>query len=252
MSDSQTRIMSDGQSVTPEHSAPAAENYRVWAADNQVYGPVPLEILSEWVSDGRVGPEDWVYLEARREWRAARRIEGLSGLFPPGEDTMFLMKQASEPDGVTPDELRQVSALRGITKKGLVQLIKYGRVIHAQPGELVLRRNEPGDCLLFVLSGSVRVRILVGQDDKTLSQVKAGQVLGEIAMFTQSARSADAVAEEPSRLFRLDAQALHEMMEHCPETAARMLYAISCTLARHVFEDNRRFQSEVVSQFLWR
>ena len=30
------------------------ENYRIWACDNQVYGPINLATLTEWVQEGRV------------------------------------------------------------------------------------------------------------------------------------------------------------------------------------------------------
>ena len=34
--------------------------YKVWASDNMVYGPVNLDILLDWVADGRVTPDTWV------------------------------------------------------------------------------------------------------------------------------------------------------------------------------------------------
>ena len=36
-------------------------HYKVWASDNVVYGPVVLETLLEWVADGRVTPDTWVF-----------------------------------------------------------------------------------------------------------------------------------------------------------------------------------------------
>ena len=36
-------------------------HYKVWASDNVVYGPVVLGTLLEWVADGRVTPDTWVF-----------------------------------------------------------------------------------------------------------------------------------------------------------------------------------------------
>ena len=35
--------------------------YKIWASDNVVYGPVLLEALLEWVADGRVLADTWVF-----------------------------------------------------------------------------------------------------------------------------------------------------------------------------------------------
>ena len=79
--------------------------------------------------------------------------------------------------------------------------IKVGAYL--QPGELVIKKGDPGDGLFFVLSGSLRARLVVGFEDRTLARIPAGEVFGEMAMFTQSPRSADVVAEEESRMLRL-------------------------------------------------
>ena len=36
--------------------------YKVWASDNMVYGPVNLDVLLDWVADGRVTPVSYTHL----------------------------------------------------------------------------------------------------------------------------------------------------------------------------------------------
>src|SRR5436309_13570137 len=55
----------------------ADDTYRVWAHDNQVYGPVDLPLLIHWVKEGRVLKATWVYLESNRQWRLAEDIAPL-------------------------------------------------------------------------------------------------------------------------------------------------------------------------------
>ena len=90
------------------------EMYRIWACDNQVYGPIEFPLLLEWVREGRVLRDTWVYLESNKEWRSAQRIDPLREEFPPGEETLFLRRQAEEGLGIAPEDLRQFAVLAGL------------------------------------------------------------------------------------------------------------------------------------------
>ena len=256
MANSDALTVSDAQPLAAPLSVGSdpglGETYRVWAVDNQVYGPVALEVLAGWVHDGRVQRDNWIYYESSRQWRLARDVKALEGLFPAGEETAFLIKQASEVGGVAPEEFRQFPALVSLTNHDLAQIIKCGQLILAAPGEVVVQRHQPGDALFFVLSGRLRARIFVGGDDKTLGTIRKGEFLGEMAMFTQTPRSADVVAEETTRLFRLSAEAFRHMIQHTPDVAAPMLYAVASTMAGRIQEDNKRFQQQVAAEFVWR
>ena len=230
----------------------ADESFKVWAHDNQVYGPVQLAGLIEWVRDGRVLKTTWIYLEHHQEWRAARDLEPLREYLPPGEATEFLQQQSAEGSGVTPQELRQVELLSSLGNSALAQLIKFGELQTLEAGEVVLKRNDPGDAVFFVLEGTLRARLIVGFEDRTLARISAGEVFGEMAMLTQSARSADVVTEGPVRLLRLSAASFHDLIGRHPEAAAPILLAIARMMACRIQEQNSRFQRDVASEFLWR
>jgi CRP-like cAMP-binding protein len=131
-------------------------------------------------------------------------------------------------------------------------LVRFGQVVHANPGDVILKRGDPGDALFFVLAGVVRARIFVGGEEKTLGNIPAGQFFGDMAMFTQSARSADVVCESEARLLRFGAEGFRTLIAQNPSAAAPMLFAIAGTMAQRVMDDNQRFQREVASGFVWR
>ena len=228
-----------------------AETYRVWASDNQVYGPIPLATLTQWVQEARVFRETWVYLETSQEWRAANKIDPLREYFPPGEETLFIERESAE-GSIVPEELRRFAILSSLSNQELAQLIRFGELVHAEPGEVILKRGDPGDALFFVLAGAVRARIFVGQEEKTLGEIPAGQFFGDMAMFTQSPRSADVVCEKEARLLRFGAESFRLLIGQNPAAAAPMLFAIAGTMAQRVLADNQRFQREVASGFVWR
>lgn len=228
------------------------ESYRVWACDNQVYGPITLPVLVEWVQDARVLRQTWIYLDSKKEWRPAGKIETLQGYFPVGEATAFVARQVAEGGGISPEELRQFVVLSSLSNHELALLIRLGEFLEHRPGDVILRKGDPGDALFFVLTGTVRARLLVGGDDKTLLRIPAGEFLGEMAMFTQSRRSADVISETNTRLLRFTAQAFRQLIEENPAAAAPMLFAMARSMANRIMADNQRFQSEVASGFVWR
>src|SRR5205823_7875327 len=132
----------------------AEEMYKVWACDNQVYGPIELPTLIGWTQEGRVAAGTWAYMEGNKEWHTAKKLEPLHKLFPPGEETSFLQHQASEGE-ITPQELRQVPILSNLSNPALAQLIRFGELQCFKPGEVIIKRNDPGDALFFVLSGTL-------------------------------------------------------------------------------------------------
>jgi CRP-like cAMP-binding protein len=226
----------------------AEETFRVWASDNQVYGPVSWEVLLQWAEEGRVFRDTWIFLESSKEWRPANKIGTLHDCFPAGETTLFLQKQSAQAGGVVPEELRQFAVLSGLSNHELAQLIRLGELRHAKSDEVIIRLGDPGDALFFVLSGGVRARVIVGSEERTLSRISVGEFFGDMAMFTQSARSADVVAEGETRLLRFGAEAFRFLIGENPAAAAPMLFGIAGTMAHRILEDNQRYQREVAAK----
>jgi hypothetical protein len=230
----------------------SAETYRVWAHDNQVYGPIEFAVLVQWVHEQRVFPSTWIYLEKQEEWLPAGKVEPLHDYFSAQIGASVLNHRSPETDPVTAEELRQFTILSSLSNEEIVKATRLGELRHIRSGEIILKKDDPGDAMYFVLSGNVRARLLVGRDDKTLTRIPAGEFFGEMAMFTQSPRSADVVADGDTRLLRFSAKAFHQLISETPEAAAPVLFAIARTMANRISQDNWRFQKEVASEFTWR
>ena len=77
-------------------------HYKVWASDNVVYGPVLLETLLEWVADGRVLSDTWVFSQEVNSWKPAKSL-------PPLGDALAAY-HASHAPLPTPTELGYLQA----------------------------------------------------------------------------------------------------------------------------------------------
>ena len=91
--------------------------------------------------------------------------------------------------------LRELEAFRSLSERALGQFLETCRRARFEPGELVLRRGDPGNTMYVILSGEVRVPV-PGEDGrpKFIACLGAGEVFGEMALLTGSPRTADVIA----------------------------------------------------------
>ncbi len=74
-----------------------------------------------------------------------------------------------------------------------------GQLIKCDKACYVAREHHPGPYFFVVVAGELAVY----KGQRLLSELKAGDVFGEISSITDSPRTADVVAKQPSVLFRV-------------------------------------------------
>ena len=244
-------MKTDDQLMIPVSDA-KAESYRMWAEDEQVYGPVDTATLLQWIQDNRVFPETFVQPQSDRRWRPATDVEVLRAKFPAAANGATA--PISEGRSPSADTLREFPVFAGLSNEGLEQIAALGKAYEVAPGDLVVRQGDPGDAIYFLLAGDLRVRLIIGEVDrmdKTLCKLARGEFFGEMGMFLQSKRTTDVIAETQSRVFRINTNAFQLLVQQIPELASPVLFNLGATMARRIAEDNQRFTREVTSQFVW-
>ena len=93
--------------------------------------------------------------------------------------------------------------------------------VEVPAGEVLMTQGEPGDALYISVSGRLRVyaREADGQE-RMLREMARGQVIGEMALFTQAPRSATVVAIRNSVLVRLGLVGWNELLHTSPQVSA--------------------------------
>ena len=226
-------------------------HYKVWASDNVVYGPVLLVTLLEWVADGRVTPDTWVFSEEVNNWKPAKTLPPLGDAlanYHASQAPCALHKiprptklgQAS--DSITVEQLRQFDQLAGLGQAELEQFISHCTMMEIEEGGIIMKKGSPGNGLYMILSGDARVRIIADGQDTTLATVKAGSFIGEVAMFSQTPRSADILSLDQCQLLFMSAEAFRSMIQTEPKLASAVLFALGRIMADRLVDMNERFR----------
>jgi CRP-like cAMP-binding protein len=92
-------------------------------------------------------------------------------------------------------------------------LIARARVIEAPEGTRIVTAGDAGDAAFFILNGRTVAGLATEEEGfRALSSMTAGDFFGEIAALTGSRRTANVVAEEPTTLMEVPADALRSLM----------------------------------------
>src|SRR3974390_1485612 len=141
--------------------------FRMWGQDNISYGPVELPALVDWLRQGRVLRNTWVFSEQRGEWTRAGDMIELKGLFKSKTGA----PSATSTSGITPAALRRIKLLVDMDEKQLTSFLQYMEVLKLLPNAPVFKKGDHGDSMFMVLEGELRARVMVGGKESTLAEI---------------------------------------------------------------------------------
>ncbi len=233
----------------------SATTYHVWGLDRAAYGPVSFEVLSDWVTDGRVFPHTWLFADPPGEWRSAADWPEVAAKFP-GADSATPASPAAPAKpavpgtplaakGVRPAILRRMRMFAAMSDEQIATLAKYLEEVVIPPFKHAVRQGDPADAMFLVAAGEVRVRIVIDEAETTLATLKVGEAFGEVAIFDDGPRSADGIANVESVLLRISKDAVAKLMAEAPGLATPLLAAICHLLTTRIRADNKRLDAAV-------
>jgi NTE family protein len=100
------------------------------------------------------------------------------------------------------------------------ELAATAQQINVRAGEWLFRQGEPGDSLYIVLTGRLEIVIENGPELKVIRILGRGDSVGELALLTESPRSASVRARRDSELLHVTREHFARLMEQRPEFAA--------------------------------
>jgi CRP/FNR family cyclic AMP-dependent transcriptional regulator len=143
---------------------------------------------------------------------------------------------------MTPQDLFRLHPLFGALTDGETrELLKRALIKRIAAGEVVFRKDDPGDGLYGVLTGSVLIVVESPEGKElVLNKHDAGELFGEVALLDGEGRSAGAIAHEASELLFLGRDKFLAFLRPRPETMIRIIALLCARLRRatNLFEDS--------------
>ncbi len=136
------------------------------------------------------------------------------------------------------EEMRAILArhflLKHLEDSELDQLLKFAKLRRARPGEVLFQKGDPGDGLLGILKGRVKISTISAEGKEVVLNILApGELFGEIALIDGKDRSADATVMENAELVVIDARDFLPFLEERPDLTTRLLVML-CERVRWV------------------
>jgi len=133
--------------------------------------------------------------------------------------------------GTLEEQLRRIQLFSGLDEESLRLLAGRCRRRKFGAGEALFHEGDFGQTLYIVLSGSVIIqRVTKDMEVVHIAQRNPGEHFGELALFDEMPRSADAETGSACELLLLERRDLMQFLEAHPNVAWNIIRALSARL----------------------
>ena len=138
------------------------------------------------------------------------------------------------------------SALMQLTHEEARAVVAYMRPHRIAEGVTFIREGDTEDTgfMLLVLDGEVTIETIVVSRTApiTVTVLGPGHLIGEMGLLDGSPRSASCIAMSELRCAILTREALNQLLNDDPRTAAKLMMAISLRIAQRVRESQDKLK----------
>jgi CRP-like cAMP-binding protein len=129
--------------------------------------------------------------------------------------------------------LHETTLLRSASEEDLRAVVAASRLRNFRRGQIVFSRDDPGDTVVVVISGQVKV-VLRSADggELTLTVIGAGGLFGELSVADNGPRSTDAETLEECQLLLIPRERIQDLCARVPSVAQALTSSIAATLRR--------------------
>src|SRR5258708_13520467 len=135
---------------------------------------------------------------------------------------------------MTPQDLFRLHSIFGaLTTAETPELMKRAITRRVAAGDVVFRKDDPGNGLYWVLTGSILI-VVESREGKELilNMHGPGEFFGEVALLDGEGRSATAIAREASQLFFLGRTEFLAFLRQRPDAMIRIIGFLCARLRR--------------------
>jgi CRP-like cAMP-binding protein len=129
--------------------------------------------------------------------------------------------------------LRQVPFLESLEAPQIDYLVKVGKRVSFNGGELLFRKGDPGRCMYVILEGRIQIYMESNNGQAAVLRVlESNQFFGEMALLDGGERSANALTLTSGEFFVLERASFLNLITTYPELLTRLLSGLTERLRR--------------------
>jgi CRP-like cAMP-binding protein len=126
--------------------------------------------------------------------------------------------------------LKSLEIFSAFSEDILEFLTPYVKIGTYNEGDMIFKEGDEGTAMYIIEKGQVEIR----KKDKTLSFFKDGSIFGEMALFENAERSADAIARTDLTLYRVNNRDFRKFIFEHPEPGVQFLYTSIREMSRRL------------------
>ncbi|MFW6172122.1 MAG: cyclic nucleotide-binding domain-containing protein [Elusimicrobiota bacterium] len=116
-------------------------------------------------------------------------------------------------------KLKTIPFFQAFDNESLEELWSYIKIEEYDPGHTIFAQGEQGKCMYIIERGEVEI----DKKGRILDIFGPGDIFGEMALFSNEKRSANATAKNETVLYRLSNQDFHRILSKNPKQGIKVL-----------------------------
>jgi serine/threonine protein kinase len=162
--------------------------------------------------------------------------------------------QGSGQTGSAPDIqfLKATPILDTLSDQALKQLMVAIQPVRCGEGERLMHQGEEGDCFYIIRQGSCAVSIDKDGEAMQVAVLRAGDLVGEMAILTGESRNANVDAVTDMALWRINRKALENISLQHPEIRQVLTQVVTKRFATARFTSDRTVGKYVINEIIGR
>lgn len=125
-------------------------------------------------------------------------------------------------------------------------LVKHARIRSLDKDQVLFHEGDNGDFFAIVIEGSIDIKKHTEhRTPVTITTLRRGATLGEMALIDHETRSASAIAAEPSTFFVLSKQGFETLIEQSPQCGIKVMRKIATILCKTIRRNSAIFATSI-------
>ena len=130
-------------------------------------------------------------------------------------------------------DLRKSPLFEGLTDDELKQLMINAKSVSLHAGDVLMKQGDPGTTAYIVVNGELEITKQSGQSKIKIDVRGSGEIIGEMALLSQSPRSATVTAVTDCETLCISKEVFDDLLSTSPSAAKAVLHWIMARLSQN-------------------